>query len=75
MQDVVKKHYHDHQARPQYGEVLDGKGRFMVYSKLMTAKDSLRIEGLHIDLAHGLVLKRKMKKDQGLSWANVEYSE
>lgn len=47
----------------------------MVYGKLMTAADSLRIEGLPIGLAHGIVLKRDVKKDQGLSWADVEYSE
>ena len=57
------------------GEKLDGEGGFMVYGKLMTAADSLRIEGLPIGLAHGIVLKRDVKKDQGLSWADVEYSE
>ncbi|OAL48535.1 SAF domain-containing protein [Pyrenochaeta sp. DS3sAY3a] len=56
------------------GEKLDGEGGFMVYGKLMTAEDSLRIEGLPIGLAHGIVLKRDVKKDQGLSWEDVEYS-
>ena len=31
--------------------------------------------GLPIGLAHGIVFKRDVKKDQGLSWADVEYSE
>ncbi|KAJ4988179.1 saf domain-containing protein [Stagonosporopsis vannaccii] len=57
------------------GEKLDGEGGFMVYGKLMTATDSLSIEGLPIGLAHGLVLKQDVKKDQGLSWSDVEYNE
>ncbi len=57
------------------GEKLDGEGGFMVYGKLTTARDSLAIEGLPIGLAHGIVLKRDVKKDQGLSWQDVEYSD
>lgn len=57
------------------GETLDGEGGFMVYGKLMTAEDSLAIEGLPIGLAHGIKLKRDVKKGQGMSWADVEYSE
>jgi len=57
------------------GEKLDGEGGFMVYGKLMPAEDSLAIEGLPIGLAHGLVLKREVKKDHGLSWQDVEFSE
>ncbi|KAI1256076.1 hypothetical protein MGN70_002237 [Eutypa lata] len=56
------------------GEKLDGEGGFMVYGKLMTAEDSMEIEGLPIGLAHGIVLKKDVKKDQGLSWGDVEYS-
>lgn len=56
------------------GEKLDGEGGFMVYGKLTTAEDSMRIEGLPIGLAHGIVLKRDVGKDQGLSWGDVEYS-
>jgi predicted homoserine dehydrogenase-like protein len=56
------------------GEKLDGEGGFTVYGKLMTAKDSMAIEGLPIGLAHGFVLKRDVKKDEGLSWQDVEYS-
>ncbi|KAF2637204.1 SAF domain-containing protein [Massarina eburnea CBS 473.64] len=57
------------------GEKLDGEGGFMVYGKLMRAEDSLKIEGLPIGLAHGLVLKRNVRKDMGLSWTDVEFSE
>ncbi|KAF2662269.1 SAF domain-containing protein [Lophiostoma macrostomum CBS 122681] len=57
------------------GEKLDGEGGFTVYGKLMTAEDSLEIEGLPIGLAHGFVLKTDVKKGQGLSWADIEYSE
>ena len=57
------------------GEKLDGEGGFMVYGKIMPAEDSLAIQGLPIGLAHGLVLKRDVKKDQRLSWEDVEFSE
>ena len=57
------------------GEKLDGEGGFTVYGKLMPAEDSLAIEGLPIGLAHGLVLKKDIKKDQRLSWQDVEFSE
>lgn len=57
------------------GETLDGEGGFMVYGKLMKAADSLTIEGLPIGLAHGLKLKNDVKKDNGLSWADVDFSE
>lgn len=56
------------------GEKLDGEGGFMVYGRLMPARASLEIEGLPIGLAHGLVLKKDVKKDQGLSWQDVEWS-
>lgn len=59
----------------EVGEKLDGEGGFTVYGKLMTAEDSMAIEGLPIGLAHGWVLKRSVKKDQGLSWEDIEYTE
>ena len=59
----------------QPGEKLDGEGGFMVYGKLTTAIDSLNMKGLPIGLAHGLVLKKHVKKDQKLSWEDVDYSE
>ena len=57
------------------GEALDGEGGFMVYGKLMPAETSLEIEGLPIGLAHGLVLKANVSKDQGLSWKDVKFSD
>ncbi|KAK4962085.1 hypothetical protein LTR10_002582 [Elasticomyces elasticus] len=57
------------------GEKLDGEGGFMVYGKLMPAAASMKIEGLPIGLAHGLVLTRDIGKGEGLSWKDVEYSE
>ena len=57
------------------GEKLDGEGGFTVYGKLMPARDSLAMEGLPIGLAHGLILKGDVKKDQKISWQDVEYSE
>jgi predicted homoserine dehydrogenase-like protein len=56
------------------GEKLDGEGGFMVYGRLFPAQKSLEIEGLPIGLAHGLVLKNDITKDQGLSWKDVEWS-
>ena len=57
------------------GEKLDGEGGFMVYGRLTTAEKSMSVSGLPIGLAHGIVLKRDVSKDQGLSWDDVEYSE
>lgn len=34
----------------------------------------MAIEGLPIGLAHGFVLKRAVKKDQRLSWQDIEYT-
>ena len=59
----------------QVGEKLDGEGGFTVYGKLMPAVDSMAIEGLPIGLAHGFTLKRPVKKDQRLSWQDIEYTE
>lgn len=57
------------------GEKLDGEGGFMVYGKLLPAERSLEIEGLPIGLAHGLVLKKEVKKDRRLSWQDVDFDE
>lgn len=59
----------------QVGEKLDGEGGFTVYGKLMPADDSMAIEGLPIGLAHGFTLKRPVKKDQRLSWLDIEFTE
>jgi predicted homoserine dehydrogenase-like protein len=57
------------------GEKLDGEGGHTVYGRLMPAADSMAISGLPIGLAHGWVLKRSVKKDQRLSWEDIEYTE
>ncbi|PPJ57113.1 hypothetical protein CBER1_00481 [Cercospora berteroae] len=57
------------------GEKLDGEGGFMVYGRLIPAEASMKIEGLPIGLAHGIVLKNDVKQGQGLSWNDVEYSD
>lgn len=54
------------------GKKLDSEGGSMVYGKPMAAEDSLSIEGIPIGLAYGLVLKRVVKKDKGLSWQDIE---
>ncbi|KIY00063.1 uncharacterized protein Z520_03748 [Fonsecaea multimorphosa CBS 102226] len=59
----------------QVGEALDGEGGFTVVGKLMPAEVSLEMGGLPIGLAHRLRLKRDIKKDQSLSWDDVEFSE
>ncbi|KKY13954.1 putative saf domain-containing protein [Diplodia seriata] len=69
--DVVATAKRDLEA----GERLDGEGGFTVYGKLMTAQDSVRMEGLPIGLAHGFVLRADVKKDQALSWKDVQYEE
>lgn len=57
------------------GEVLDGEGGYTVVGRLMPATLSLESEGLPIGLAHGLQLKRDIKRDEGLSWRDVDFSE
>ncbi|KAJ5737777.1 uncharacterized protein N7483_002902 [Penicillium malachiteum] len=56
------------------GEKLDGEGGFMVSGKLMPARNSLAIGGFPIGLAHGIILKENIKKDQVLTWADVDVS-
>ena len=57
------------------GAKLDGEGGFTVYGRLIPARDSLAMDGLPIGLAHGLVLKKRTRKDEKISWQDVEYSE
>lgn len=57
------------------GEMLDGEGGYTVVGKLIPAKTSLELEALPIGLAHGLKLKCNIRKDQSLSWGDVEFSE
>jgi predicted homoserine dehydrogenase-like protein len=52
-------------------EVLDGEGGYMVYGRLMSASESLRIGALPIGLAHGLKLTRSVVADEPVSWSAV----
>ena len=54
------------------GEMLDGEGGFTVYGKLMPSTKSLKISGLPIGLAHRVMLKNDIKKNQQISWCDVE---
>lgn len=57
------------------GEKLDCEDGFMVYGRLIPAETSMKIEGLPIGLAHGIVLRNDVKQGQGLSWNDEEYSD
>jgi predicted homoserine dehydrogenase-like protein len=57
------------------GEMLDGEGGYLVWGKLMPAKDSLAIGGLPIGLAHGIRVTRPVKAGDSLTWADVEIDE
>jgi predicted homoserine dehydrogenase-like protein len=56
----------------QAGETLDGEGGYTVYGKLMPAEDSLACGGLPIGLAHNAALKSTIRKDQPVTWADVD---
>jgi predicted homoserine dehydrogenase-like protein len=55
------------------GEMLDGEGGFTVYGKLLPARESLRLGGLPLGLAHGLRLKNPVRADQAVGWGDVDY--
>lgn len=55
------------------GEMLDGEGGFTVYGKLLPAKESLRLGGLSLGLAHGLKLKKAVEAGQTVAWKDVDY--
>jgi predicted homoserine dehydrogenase-like protein len=57
------------------GEVLDGEGGYMVYGRLMSAAESLRIGGLPIGLAHGITLTRPISAGDPVSWSDVATRE
>jgi predicted homoserine dehydrogenase-like protein len=57
------------------GEMLDGEGGFTVYGKLMPASKSLAVGGLPIGLAHRVKLNNKIKRDQPITWADVEIDQ
>lgn len=57
------------------GEMLDGEGGFTVWGKLMTSKDSLRIGGLPIALAHRVKLRNPVKAGMQVCWGDVAIDE
>lgn len=57
------------------GEMLDGEGGFTVWGKLMTSKDSLRIGGLPIALAHRVKLRNPVKAGMQVRWSDVAIDE
>lgn len=54
------------------GEMLDGEGGFTVYGKLLPARESLRLGGLPLGLAHGLRLRNPVKAGQAVAWTDVD---
>jgi len=55
------------------GEKLDGEGGYTVYGKLMPARDSVRIGGLPLGLAHGVTLKRAIGAGAAVRWDDVSF--
>jgi len=55
------------------GEALDGEGGYTVFGKLMPARDSLRLGGLPLGLAHGAELKRDIAAGEAVRWADVAF--
>ncbi|MDH5287945.1 MAG: SAF domain-containing protein [Betaproteobacteria bacterium] len=55
------------------GETLDGEGGYTVYGKLLPARDSLRLGGLPLGLAHGVVLRRAVAAHAPVRWDDVAY--
>ena len=56
----------------QPGEMLDGEGGFAVWANAIPASRSLAMRALPIGLAHNVKLKRPIKKDQIVSFDDVE---
>ncbi|HSI41314.1 MAG TPA: Gfo/Idh/MocA family oxidoreductase [Xanthobacteraceae bacterium] len=54
------------------GEMLDGEGGFAVWANAIPATRSLDLRALPIGLAHNVKLKRPIKKDQIVSFDDVE---
>ena len=57
------------------GEILDVKGGYTVWGKLLPAKSSIKIGGLPLGLAHNVKLVKEVKKGQTLSWSDVNMDE
>jgi predicted homoserine dehydrogenase-like protein len=56
----------------QPGEILDGEGGFAVWAKAIPAIRSLQLRALPMGLAHNVKLRRPIKKDQIVSYDDVE---
>ena len=54
------------------GQILDGEGGFTVWGKLYQSETSKKIRGLPIGLANDVKLKKDVRKDQPISWSDVE---
>lgn len=54
------------------GEMLDGEGGFAVWANAIPASRSLDLRALPMGLAHNVRLKRPIKKDQIVSYDDVE---
>jgi predicted homoserine dehydrogenase-like protein len=54
------------------GEMLDGEGGYAVWANAIPAARSLDLKALPIGLAHNVKLKRPVKKDQIVSFDDVE---
>ena len=54
------------------GEILDGEGGFTVAGQLRPASVSVPMGALPLGLAGGIRLKRSVKRDQILTWPDVE---
>jgi predicted homoserine dehydrogenase-like protein len=56
----------------QPGELLDGEGGFAVWAKAIPASVSRSLDALPIGLAHNVRLKRPVRRDQVVSFADVD---
>ena len=56
----------------QPGEILDGEGGFAVWANAIPASRSLQLRALPMGLAQNVKLKRPIKKDQVVSYDDVE---
>jgi len=57
------------------GAMLDGEGGYTVYGKVMPAKESLRIGGLPLGLAHKMKLVNAVAAGQQVRWGDVQIDE
>ena len=59
----------------QPGEILDGEGGYAVWANAIPASRSLRLQALPMGLAQDVKLKRPVKKDQIVSYDDVELAD